>query len=254
MTHPLSKPTVDLTGQRFGRLTAHHYSNANDGRKAWSCVCDCGAQIEVRGEHLRRGKSKSCGCLKKEKMAAGLATTHGMHKSAEFKTWSSMIERCTNPNSPSFERYGRRGITVSDRWLNSFEAFYADMGARPSGKTLDRRDNNSGYSKENCRWATSQEQMNNVSTNRKALYQGKEYTARELSDLTGAPYERLRCRLFKYGWSVERAISEKSSRDARKFPFEGKEYTAKELAALTGANLSGLRKRLFRNSEIMEAA
>ena len=142
--HPLSKPKIDLTGARVGRLRILSYSQASDSRKAWVCLCDCGATVEIRGVNLRSGKTKSCGCLKAERMAEGIGKRHGMYGTRENKSWSTMIERCTNPKAKSYPDYGGRGITVCERWL-SFENFFADMGPRPEGSTLDRKENSLGY-------------------------------------------------------------------------------------------------------------
>lgn len=215
------RPRFDLSGQQFGRLTALRPSEKNDGRKAWVCLCQCGQETEIRGANLRSGKTMSCGCLKSENLAAGLGKRHGMYRTKTHKTWSSMIERCTQRGNPAYHRYGARGIIVCDRWMQ-FENFLADMGHRPEGTSLDRIDNDKGYEPGNCRWATSMQQQNNLSTNRRVQYQGREYTARELSDLTGVPYGRLRERLFKRGWEVERAITEPAQIKVDRFNAMGK--------------------------------
>lgn len=199
------KPLIDLSGMRFGRLTAKHYSTKNDGRKAWVCVCDCGTEIEVRGAALRTGKTRSCGCFKAERMAAGLRIVHGQSHSRTHKSWDSMVQRCTNPNDPSYSRYGGRGIQVCDAW-RSFEKFYRDMGDRPAGMTLDRINPKGNYEPGNCRWATNKEQQNNISSNRVVEYQGETLTARQLAERTGLPYELLRARIFRHGWDVTRAV------------------------------------------------
>lgn len=120
------------------------------------CVCDCGIVKEVDTSTLTRGKSKSCGCLHKEKV-----TTHGYNGTRTYKSYHAMKERCLNTNHQAYEFYGGRGITICNRWLLSFENFIEDMGERPEGRTLDRINNNEGYSKMNCRWATKSEQNKN---------------------------------------------------------------------------------------------
>lgn len=202
------KPMIDMTGQRFGRLVALRYSDKNDGRMAWVCQCDCGTIKEIRGFMLRQGKSKSCGCLRDEKMAAGLHRRHGQYGSPAHTSWSAMMQRCYSPNDPVYARYGGSGISVCERW-HKFENFFADMGDRPQGKTLDRwPDQKGNYQPGNCRWATPTEQSNNLSNNFKVMYRGKEYTLRELSDETGVPYVTLRHRIYARGWDVDRALSE----------------------------------------------
>lgn len=150
----------DLTGQRFGRLVAVEPSGRKKwGCIAWNCICDCGTITELASNTLKSGLTKSCGCLLSE-TARAASTKHGRYGSGEYKSWDSMIQRCTNPSSPSYARYGARGLTVCEDWL-IFENFYRDMGPRPPGHTIDRLNNAEGYSASNCRWATPVEQAHN---------------------------------------------------------------------------------------------
>lgn len=168
--HPQSTPPhghrfKDMVGQRFGRLLVTEFVEVRGGHASWRCICDCGATTTVYGHHLRHRThpTQSCGCLARETMETNHlnATTHGMTKTAEHHIWNAMKQRCANPRDTGFKYYGGRGITVCDRWLESFEAFYADMGPRPPGLTLERRDNSQGYSPENCYWATHTQQQRN---------------------------------------------------------------------------------------------
>lgn len=124
---------------------------------------------------------------------------HRMTKSPEYGIWKSMINRCTLPNAHAYHRYGGRGITVCDRWLNSFTNFYEDMGKRPSGLTLDRVDNEKGYSPENCKWATKYEQRMNSSQHRKYFYMGRYYTLKDLCLIAGKGYS----------WTKKKRLKEK---------------------------------------------
>ena len=163
---------LDLTGNRYGRLVAVSETLNYTGRTRWDCVCDCGNRCSASVSLLRNGKTKSCGCLRRElgqKRGAVLNLRHGNARkgleTAEYRTWDAMVRRCTPPTHKQWEHYGGRGITVCQEWL-VFDAFLADMGPRPGPRlSLDRIDNEQGYSKENCRWATyTQQNLNKRNT------------------------------------------------------------------------------------------
>lgn len=159
---------IDLTGQRFGRLIVlSRTNNDSQGKPRWICKCDCGAETTVASADLKKkGRgTKSCGCLARERASARVST-HRMSKHPAYAVWRSMLARCRNSQHYAWHNYGGRGITVADEW-GVFERFWADMGpSYAPGLTLDRRDNDKGYSASNCRWTDRRTQAQNKRTAR----------------------------------------------------------------------------------------
>lgn len=152
---------IDLVGKRFGKLLVIERVSSHSPHAVWKCKCDCGEERNIIGQNLRRLMQVSCGCWNQERK-----TTHGATKDGtvtkEYMSWKAMIQRCTNPNRKHYEEYGGRGITVCDRWLNSFENFLEDMGKKTSARhSIDREDTNGNYEPDNCKWSTQSEQISN---------------------------------------------------------------------------------------------
>lgn len=160
----MGRPRLQLSGQRFGRLVVIGLSGIDARRESvWGCVCDCGAACLRMGKHLQDGSTKSCGCLKAEnKPPSNLrhGALSGGRKTPEYHSWAAMMERCYRQKTRGYENYGGRGITVCERW-KKFENFLADMGPRPEGTTINRKDNDGNYEPDNCEWATWSDQANN---------------------------------------------------------------------------------------------
>jgi hypothetical protein len=188
------KPRLDLTRKRFGRWRVVHFEKIEKGVSLWSCVCDCGARRLVRGQNLVKGSSLSCGCYKRERIIEA-HRTHGMRGTKIYRAWVAMKTRCVNKNHSDYHRYGGRGITVCKRWVNSFENFQHDMGPRPTRASLERKNNNRGYSPSNCVWGTRQQQGANKATS--IMYKGKCLSewARELSIS-----KVTLCQRYRWGW------------------------------------------------------
>ena len=150
---------IDLTNQRFGRLTVLRFSHTGKwGRAFWACLCDCGKETVASGEDLKSGNTASCGCLWQS--LGDRTRKHGRSRTSVHNRWKEMHQRCRNPKHKRFADYGGRGIQVCERW-HDFTNFLADMGEPPPGLTLDRKDNDGNYEPGNCRWATDTEQRSN---------------------------------------------------------------------------------------------
>ena len=158
---------IDLTGQRFGRLVVvEQVGRDKNGSVLWCCQCDCGNKAISIGADLRRGHTQSCGCFHSDKVGEQntlTKTVHGSHGTRLYEIWKGMKARCYNPHHKSYSDYGGRGITVCAEWLHDFAAFqkWAMSHGHRDDLTIDRIDNDKGYSPDNCQWVTMKEQAGN---------------------------------------------------------------------------------------------
>lgn len=214
---------VDHKGKRFGLLVGVRFACRRRGRTLWLLRCDCGRMKVIDISNVVSRGVDSCGC----KFRAGTSrrrTTHGLSQSGTYRSWHAMLRRCQVNLD-----YVTRGISVCDRWRgrNGFANFHADLGLRPEGMTLERRDNDVGYCPENCRWATRAEQNRNTRANVRLTFRGKTLVAAEWARLSGVDPKTLRQRIYR-GKPIEEILKEyvakespcKTSRQAK--PYGGR--------------------------------
>lgn len=193
----------NLTGHVYHRLTVIDRAGSKNGNATWLCQCSCGNKCIVRGDHLRAGLSRSCGCLRIEENTTHGAT-HRRGRTPTYRTWLGMRQRCQCTGDNGFSGYGAAGITVCERW-QSFANFLADMGERPDGASIERIDNGQGYHPGNCRWASPREQMRNTRRTRVLTWRGRSLCLTDWAAHLGVSTGLLRRRL-RNGWSVQKTL------------------------------------------------
>lgn len=182
--------------QKFNHFVVlERIGTAKDGHSIWLCQCDCGTEKIIRSNNLRR--TKSCGCQKYK---------HNKTNTTIYHVWSTMIQRCTNPNNKDYHNYGGRGITVCKEWLE-FSNFYKDMGECPKRRSIDRINNDGNYYKENCRWATSEEQGSNKRNNYMITFDNKTQCVAQWSRETGI-HEQTLWRRIHLKWPTEKILTQ----------------------------------------------
>ena len=189
---------VDITGKKFNFLTILGYL----GKGKWHCKCECGNYTEVKTAKLNNNHTKSCGCLAKTN-----ALKHNAVETREYITWTNIKARCTNPNNKAYKNYGGRGITICENWLSSFEQFFEDMGECPIGFSIERQNNNLGYFKENCIWASPKTQALNRRTNFIIEYQNQKKPLKQWCEELDLKYKKTFTRIKQLKWSIEKAFS-----------------------------------------------
>ena len=199
----MSKPRrKDLVGNKYGKLTVIGFSNVDaKGHTYWICKCECGGETIARSSHLLSGNVSTCGCGKSHKR------THGDTGKRLYTIWSNMKSRCYNKNSSEYFRYGGRGISICEEWLD-YGVFkdWAINNGYSDELSIDRINNDGNYEPKNCKWSTAKEQANNTSRNRNVCVNGETHSVTEWARILGINQSTLSMRMNKYGWSEERAI------------------------------------------------
>lgn len=196
---------IDYTGMRYGLLTVVKRAEGTKcGAAQWVCKCDCGNEIILPSYTLKRETVKDCGCVARPHFNA----THGASNTKLYSMWKLMLYRCENPKNNAYKYYGKRGLTVCEEW-HDFHTFkkWVDETKPQGNYTLDRIDNNLGYSPSNCRWADGSTQANNRRSNVMIEYKGETHDLMEWSHILEFDYKRVHNRMNKLGWTFEKAIS-----------------------------------------------
>lgn len=190
---------IDITGNKYNMLTVIERVG-----KKWKCECDCGNITYVSGGNLKYGGVKSCGCLLHKPRYK-----HNQSHTKLYHIWSGIKNRCTNPNFKGYKYYGAKGISVCEEWMNSFESFrdWALDNGYEENLTIERLDNNLDYCPSNCKWATRKEQSRNRSSNIKITYNGETKILTEWCEELGLEYKRTHNRIYKLGWTYEKAFT-----------------------------------------------
>lgn len=236
---------IRSVGKKFGRLLVVGVDDSKPGDAVVTASCECGGTWVGKISTLRFGITRSCGCLNLDSIRKR-STTHGMSKTVEYDTWQAIKSRCYNASGDDFHLYQGKGIKVCDRWLESFENFYADMGKRPSDHhSIERKDSNKDYEPSNCYWATPTEQARNTSRNVRLEYRGRSQTLRAWQDELGFDYYGVKSRIYA-GWSVAKAFETPVAKSSAGtlIEFDGQALTVSGWARTLGVNVTTLLYRL----------
>lgn len=195
----------NLVRHRFGKLLVLQRERCHNNRRSrWLCECDCGCRIITRADLLLAGKSRSCGCANVPAVRRA-NRTHGKSGTSIYQIWISMVRRCRNSKTRAYKDYGGRGITVTDAWANSFQAFFDDVGERPTGLTLERIENDKGYFPGNVRWATPKEQARNRRSTKFVTVRGEKMPLAAAAERHSVNYSTALNRLHS-GWPINKAL------------------------------------------------
>lgn len=198
----------DLTGQKFGRLTALYRLHNISSKTRWLCICDCGNLKEARQDQLYNGRTKSCNCLYKDSNA-----THGKSNTRLYNIWQNMKARCYQKTTRNYNDWGGRGIKVCDEWKHNFENFYnwAMKNGYQENLTIERIDVDGNYEPSNCCWLTIQEQQQNKRNNRVYNINGETHCLKEWCDILNLNYKTVLCRVNRLDWPIKKALELEAS-------------------------------------------
>lgn len=257
-------PRIDITGQKFGMLTAKEFVRTSDWNTGWRCICDCGKERIVNGYFLRSGDAPSCGCHINSSNGPEFLKIHE-EKGVAHSCYVGMMTRCYNPNVESYKRYGAVGIKVCEAYQDR-QFFCQQFSDRPSRRhTLHRLSNSGSYSCGKCEecvangwtnnvvWADDPTQARERSNNHKITYKGETLCMMDMAEKHGVSYFVLRNRLSRDKWSVEEAIETPVEPPDPLLTHQGKQYSQQGLAKAKGIHLSTLRQRLKAGMSVEEA-
>ena len=208
------KKSDNLIGEKFGRLTViervdNYISPSGSQNSKWKCICECGNIKEFMANNLKRGTSRSCGCLQRELLSKARSTHRGFANNERlYNIWLGIKKRCYSPKDSHYERYGLRGISMCDEWKSDYSSFrsWAITNGYDDKLSIDRIDNDKGYSPDNCRWADNSTQQNNRSSCIYITYKDETHTLKEWSKIRDINYQTL-YRRYKLKWSVDRMLN-----------------------------------------------
>lgn len=193
-----SNAWIDITGKKYNHLLVLGYL----GNSKWNCKCDCGKEKIIKTTKITTGHTTSCGCIKKTN-----ALKHGLTNTKEYHIWNNIKARCSNPNNLGYKNYGGRGIKICKEWEESFENFLKDMGNCPVGYSIERINNNKGYFKDNCKWASSKEQSLNRRSNNVITFNGEQKPLKQFCNELDKNYKKVFARITQLNWSIEDALT-----------------------------------------------
>lgn len=204
----------DITGQKFGRLTALYRLHNIEGRTKWLCICDCGNFAEVMTYSLSTGHAKSCGCYQNDRLIESLATHYKCHTKL-YKVWSSMKKRCYNKKCNSYKNYGARGIAVCDEWKHNFQTFHdwAMDNNYQEGLSIDRINVDGNYEPNNCRWTDRTTQNRNRTNNISYTIDSETHCLKEWCEILNLNYHTVHSRVNILNWPIEKALGSEDTND-----------------------------------------